>query len=99
MELLREWFVWGESDLFFYGIGIIVVTMLLPWAQKKSRKNYGIIVSCLIVYGVCELIVTFWFQNWLRAYICLFVGGIALSIAIGRIIKIVWIKVLNCLKS
>lgn len=94
MELLREWFLWGESDLFFYGIGIIAISGLLPLNPKK-QKNYWIIGGCFIVYVVCELVVTFWFRNWLFAFICLFVGGIALSIALGRIIKIVWKKALE----
>ncbi len=94
MELLREWFLWGESDLFFYGIGIIIISGLFPLNPKK-QKNYWIIGCCLMVYVVCELVVTFWFRNWLFAYICLFVGGIALSIALGRIIKMVWKKALE----
>lgn len=92
MELLREWLVWGESDLFFYGIGLIVISAFLPWKANKSLKNYLIIAACIIVYGICELVVTFWFQNWLRGYICLFVGGTTLSIAIGRFIKMIWKK-------
>lgn len=90
MELLREWFLWGESDLFFLGVGILILSMLFPWAQNKNRKNGWIIAGCMVVYGICELVVTFFFQNWLRAYLCLFVGGIALSIALGRIIKAIW---------
>lgn len=86
MELLREWFLWGESDLFFFGIGIIIIFALFPIKLKK-RENGGIIGGCFIIYAVCELVVTFWFQNWMFTYICLFVGGIALSVALGRIIR------------
>lgn len=95
MELLREWFVWGESDLFFYGICIIIIAALLPWKPEKSQKNKCVIAVCLAIYAVCELVVTFWFQNWFCAYICLFSGGIAFSIAVGRTAKIAWLKLLN----
>lgn len=82
MELMKEWFLWGESDLFFYGIGVIIISGLLP-----QQKNNWITGGCFAVYAVCELVVTFRFQNWLFAYICLFAGGIALSIGVGRMIR------------
>ena len=94
MELLREWFLWGESDLFIFGVIIIVIAAFFPLRLEKNRKNRIIIVACLAIYAMCELVVTFWFQNWLRAYVCLFLGGIAFSIAAGRIAKMVWVKYL-----
>lgn len=94
MELLREWFLWGESDLFFYGICMIIVAAFLPWKYGKDRKNYRIIAASFTIYFVCELTVTFWFQNWFRAYICLFLGGAAFSTGIGRTAKMIWLKFL-----
>lgn len=90
MELLREWFWWGESDLFFLGIGLIVISALVPW--KKNRANYVIIAACFALYVLCELEVTFDFKNWLLGYTCFFLGGAALSAALGRIIRMIWIK-------
>ena len=31
MEIFREWFVWGESDLFFPGVILLLIFVLLPW--------------------------------------------------------------------
>lgn len=90
MELLREWFWWGESDLFFLGIGLIVFSALVPW--KKNRANYMIIAACFALYALCEFEVTFDFNNWLLGYICLFLGGAVLSAALGRIIRMIWNK-------
>lgn len=92
MELFREWFIWGESDLLIYGVIIIVIAAFFPLRHEKRRKNRIIIAVCLAIYAMCELVVTFWFQNWLRAFVCLFLGGIALSIAVGRIVKMVWVR-------
>lgn len=94
MELLREWFIWGESDLFIYGIIIIAISAFFPLKLEKRKRNYFVIAVCLTIYVVCEIVVTFWFQNWLRAYVCLFLGGIAFSIAVGRMVKIVWVRFL-----
>lgn len=94
MELLREWFIWGESDLHIYGIIIIVIAAFFPLKLEKKQRNYSIIAACFAIYVVCELVVTFWFQNWLRAYVCLFLGGAAFSIAVGRIFKMVWVRFL-----
>lgn len=38
MELLREWFIWGESDLFIYGVIIIVIAAFSPLKLEKMRK-------------------------------------------------------------
>lgn len=93
MGLLQEWFLWGESDLFFYGVAIILISIFFPWKKEKKRRHYLIILICLIVYGISELVVTFWWQNWMCTYVCLFAGGIAFSIALGRIIKMCWSKI------
>ena len=86
MELAKEWFLWGESDLFIYGMILIAFSAIFSKTENKS-KNIRTIILCLIIYAICELIVTFWFHNWTLAYISLFTGGIALSLALGRIIK------------
>ena len=93
MQLLREWFIWGESDLFFYGIAIILLSALFPWKGEKPRRHVLIILICLAVYVGSELVVTFWWHNWLYAYLCLFLGGIGFSIALGRLIRLCWVKV------
>ncbi len=94
MEILREWFLWGESDLFFYGMIIILIAVLFPWRYEKQQKHYLIIILCLITYGISEWVVTCWSKSWLLAFLFLFIGGIALSIAIGRILKFLWSKMI-----
>jgi hypothetical protein len=32
------WFLWGERDLFFYGIGIIIFSALRPFDIKIGKK-------------------------------------------------------------
>ena len=51
MELLREWFMWGESDLFIFGVIIIVIAAFFPLRLEKNRKNRIIIVACLAIYA------------------------------------------------
>lgn len=90
MELLKEWFWWGESDLFFWGIGLIVISALVP--PMKKRADCVIVTACFALYVLCELEVSLDFNNWLLGYICLFLGGAALSAALGRIIRMIWNK-------
>ncbi|MCD8054447.1 MAG: hypothetical protein LUF00_10525 [Lachnospiraceae bacterium] len=92
MLLLREWFVWGESDLFIYGVLMIVVSALLPFHRENVKDNYNFIATCLAIYAICEVVVTLGPPNWTLLIICLFAGGIALSIALGRIVRMVWAK-------
>ena len=94
MELAKEWFLWGESDLFIYGIRLIVFAAIFSRTENKVKNRRNIII-CLIIYALCELIVTFWFHNWTVGYISLFIGGIALSMALGRIIKTILSRVLR----
>lgn len=86
MELAKEWFLWGESDLFIYGMILIVFAAIFSKTENKA-KNLRMIILCLIIYAICELIVTFLFHNWTLGYISLFIGGVALSLALGRMIK------------
>ena len=39
MELLRGWFIWGESDLFIFGVIIIVIAAFFPLRLEKNRKT------------------------------------------------------------
>lgn len=94
MELAKEWFLWGESDLFIYGIILIVFVAIFSRTENKVKNRRNIII-CLIIYALCELIVTFWFHNWIVGYISLFIGGIALSLALGRIIKTILSRALR----
>lgn len=86
MELLREWFLPGESDLLFYGLSIIVIAALFPMEQA-GKKSLRTILICLAGYAVCEAVVSLWWQNWVIAYCCLFLGGMLLAVAVGRLLR------------
>ena len=75
MEIFRAWFVWGESDLFFPG---------------EKKRNAILIICSVVVYWVCETIVSYYPPGGALQYILLFVGGIALAITYGRVIRCVW---------
>ena len=46
MELLREWYLWGESDLFLYGVIIIALSAIAPGAGRPHSGR--LTVGCLI---------------------------------------------------
>ena len=90
MQIFKEWFFWQESDLFFFGIGIILICILLPW--KKNRKNYAIILICFLAYILSELAAALPKTDMLGAILSIFAGGIGISIAIGRCIRLIFHK-------
>ena len=87
MELLAEFF---ESDLLYIGIGIALFSALLPW--KNAKRNYSITAICLTLYAIAELTVSVLTTNNLAVILSLFLGSIALSAAVGRIAKLIWLK-------
>ena len=87
MELLTEFF---ESGLLYIGIGIALLSALLPW--KNAKRNYTVAAICLAVYLLAELTVPVLTTNNLIVILSLFLGGIALSVAVGRIVKFAWVK-------
>lgn len=98
MEILREWFLWGESDLFFVGVAFVIVFILLPWKIENNALNYLSILIGLVLYALAELVVSVWYPNAMSAYICLFVGGFALSAAVGRVLRLCWVVLNICCK-
>ena len=44
----------------------------------------------MVVYWVCETVVSYYPPGGALQYILLFVGGIALAITYGRVIRCVW---------
>ena len=78
MEIFRAWFVWGESDLFFPGVILLLIFVLLPWREGETGHVTGKApVSALKV--VLTLLA-----------VSAAVGGIALAITYGRVICCVW---------
>ena len=54
MEIFRAWFVWGESDLFFPGVILLLIFVLLPWREGEKKRNAILIICSVVVYWVCE---------------------------------------------
>ena len=90
MEIFKEWFVWGESDLFFPGVILLLIFVLLPWREGEKKRNAIVIICAMVIYWVCETIVSYYPPGGAFQYILLFVGGIALAITYGRVIRCVW---------
>ena len=83
MEIFRAWFVWGESDLFFPGVILLLIFVLLPWREGEKKRNAILIICSVVVYWVCETIVSYYPPGGALQYLLLFVGGIALAILFG----------------
>lgn len=87
MQLLQICFSPG-SGVLPYSAAILVIALLLPW--RDDKQNYRLIAGCLAVYVLSELVVTFGLFTWSWMYGCLFVGGAALSVGLGRLMKSIW---------
>ena len=90
MEIFRAWVVWGESDLFFPGVILLLIFVLLPWREGEKKRNAILIICSVVVYWVCETVVSYYPPGGALQYLLLFVGGIALAITYGRVIRCVW---------
>ena len=87
MELLAELF---ESDLRYFSIATVILSALFPWRLGKQEATA--ILTCLAVYILAELTVSVLTTNFLITILSLFLGSLALSAAVGRILKIIWIN-------
>lgn len=87
MQLFQIWFS-PDSGLLPYGVAILLLAMVLPC--QKERTNRRLTAACLVVYLLSEMAMTFALLGWLWRYACLFVGGAALSFALGRLVKSIW---------
>ena len=76
MEIFRAWFVWGESDLFFPGVILLLIFVLLPWREGEKKRN-------AIGRQVVDIVANY-------APVSGIIGGIALAITYGRVIRCVW---------
>ena len=39
LTILPEWFRWGESDLFWVGIALVIIGVVLPF-HKESQSGH-----------------------------------------------------------
>ncbi len=92
MEILMEWFHYGESDLFFIGISIIVVSALLPVNRNKLKSSWFRVLTYFAIYAVSEVVGSLFSRyisiSWTVLYLLLFIGGTALSITVGRTFRL-----------
>lgn len=90
MALVSEWFRWGQGNMFYYGFCIIIIAMLIPWTKRRARLNYIVLALCVCIYLISEIAVSNSLYSQVDKTVChpaYFVGGNALSIAIGRIMS------------
>ena len=41
MEIFKEWFVWGKSDLCFPGVIRLLIFVLQPWREGEKKRKEG----------------------------------------------------------
>lgn len=86
MEILQEWFLPGESDLLGIGLVLILISALIPWEKAKHRGNW-FLLGCALIYCLSEVFMAFLGANYSVAFLALFVGGAALSLALGGVLR------------
>ncbi len=89
MIILEEWL---ESDLLLLGLIIWALSVLYPWKSERNKLNDVGVLGCIIVYIISEVIMRI-SNDWGVTFIFLFIGGISLFMALGKIVKVIWKKV------
>lgn len=92
MGIFEEFFI--DSDLLLFGIAVVLIALLIPVRKDKIKANIFVTAICLIVYLLAELIGYLYGHAYFVAFFCLFTGGIAFSVFVGRGIKLL-ISLLN----
>ncbi len=88
-KILTEWFVWGESDLLFKGIVIMLIAFLLPVTEYYTiKKRAKISVVCIGVYVVSEIIMSYLVDDFFSVILLLFIGGGVLNFGIGGLLRV-----------
>ena len=83
MELLSEIL---ESDLLYFCIGITLICAVLP--QKTDKSNCVGVLVCFCIYILAEIVISFLKPNYLITFLCLFVGSAALSVSLGKLLRL-----------
>lgn len=84
-EIFRTWLLYGTSDLFWIGMAWILIAALLPW--KHAKVNAGILAFLAALYVLCELLRAAFPDNYIASMILLYIGGVSLCLAFGRLIR------------
>ena len=85
--ILEEWFHWGESDLFFVGIGLILAGVLLPFHKESPKRHLFRALALIGIYLLAELALSFLPRSYMSELALLFLGGGCLSIGCGRLVR------------
>ncbi len=89
LNVFPEWFIYGESDLFLFGIGLFLVGVLLPWRRETQKRHLIRMAVLFAVYLASEAVLTFLHGSYLAELLLVFLGGGCLAVAAGRLIRFI----------
>lgn len=87
LDVLSEWVSDGQMDLLVFGILVFISAVYLKWNRRHNRLHWGITFAALLVYAICELVMDAVPGRYGPELICLFLGGTAFFIGVGRFVK------------
>ncbi len=88
MDIFVEFFI--ESDLWLLGIFTTVIAFLLPARKDQMRRNIIVALMWLVGYIVAEIVMRFGGYHYVLSLLSLFVGGISISVFLGRTIRLLF---------
>lgn len=86
-QVIDKWFHWGTGSLFFLGIAIIVVAAVVPWDPYAKRQHLLVVFTLLALYLLSEIVALATARSPFVHLLFLMIGGVSLSIAVGRLIR------------
>ena len=87
LSILPEWFRWGESDLFWIGIALIIIGVVLPFHKESQAGHLFRALALLAVYAAAELALAKLPGTYLSELLMLFIGGGCLAVGCGRLVR------------
>ena len=87
LNVFPEWFLYGESDLFFFGIGLLLVGLLLPWHKETQKRHLIRMATLLAVYLAAEALLALLPGSYLAEILLVLLGGGCLAVAAGRLLR------------
>ncbi len=93
MTILREWFVWGESDLLPYGLLMIVMSYFLA-SRCQPKTQLKMAAVCLVIFLLSAILIEV-VASWGWQYLFLFAGGFAFCLLVGTMVRYLWQMVKN----
>lgn len=87
LDVLTEWLTSGQMDLLIFGILILLFAICVRWNRRHNRLNWWITFISLVIYGICELVMDAVPGRYGPELVCLFLGGTAFFVGVGRFLK------------